>query len=130
MRLTLSLSSVLAAVAAVLTLTACTPYRVDVRQGNHIDEAMLAQLQPGMTREQVRFALGSPLVADVFRTDRWDYVYRFKSGRGGKVEQRAISVFFVNDKLDRIEGDIEPPSGREVSESGARIIEVPGTKKN
>jgi len=131
MRPALSLPSVFAAIVAALTLTACSffaPYRIDIRQGNHVDEAMLAQLKPGMTREQVRFALGTPLVVDVFHSDRWDYVYRFKRGSGSKVEQRVITVFFVDDKLDRIEGDTEPPDGKEVTEPRARIIEVPKAK--
>jgi outer membrane protein assembly factor BamE len=131
MRSALSLSSVLAAIAVALTLSACNffaPYRIDVRQGNYVDDAMLAQLQTGMTREQVRFVLGTPLVADVFHSERWDYVHRFRSGRSGKVEQRAISVFFVNDKLARVEGDTSPPDGKEVTEPRARIIEVPAKK--
>jgi len=132
MRPVFSFPSVFVAIAAAFVLTACSffaPYRIDIQQGNHIDEAMLAQLKPGMTREQVRFALGSPLVADVFRSDRWDYVYRFKSGRGGKPKQRTVSVFFVDDKLDRVEGDTAPPDGKEVEEPRAKIIEVPRAKK-
>ena len=131
MRLLPSFPSVFAAIAVTLALTACSffaPYRIDIRQGNYIDEAMLAQLKPGMTREQVRFVLGTPLVADVFHSDRWDYVYRFKSGRSGKVQQRAISVFFVKDVLDRVEGDTEPPEGKAVTEPRAKIIEVPKAK--
>jgi len=131
MRPAFSFKSAFAAIAAAFVLTACSffaPYRIDIRQGNHIDEAMLAQLKPGMTPEQVRFALGSPLVMDVFHSDRWDYVYRFKSGKGGKPEQRVVSIFFVDDKLDRIEGDIAPADGNEATESRARIIEVPAKK--
>jgi outer membrane protein assembly factor BamE len=131
MRAKFSLASVLAVIATALTLTACSffaPYRIDVRQGNYIDDAMLEQLKPGMTREQVRFALGSPLVADVFHSDRWDYVYRFRSGNGSKEEHRAISVFFVNDKLDRVEGDIAPADGGKPPESRTRMIEVPKAK--
>jgi outer membrane protein assembly factor BamE len=128
MRPTLSL----AVIATAFALTACSffaPYRIDIRQGNYIDDAMLEQLKPGMTREQVRFALGSPLVADVFHSDRWDYVYRFKPGNRSKVEQRAIAVFFIDDKLDRVEGDITPADGGRESESRARVVEVPKPKK-
>jgi outer membrane protein assembly factor BamE len=132
MRPTFSITSVFAIIAAAFALSACSffaPYRVDIRQGNYIDDAMLEQLKPGMTREQVRFALGSPLVADVFHSDRWDYVYRFKPGNRSKVEQRAIAVFFVDDKLSRVEGDITPANGNETSESRARVIEIPKAKK-
>ncbi|MDR1662425.1 MAG: outer membrane protein assembly factor BamE [Azoarcus sp.] len=124
------LLSVLTAVAAATTFPACSffaPYRIDVRQGNYIDDVMLAQLRPGMTRDQVRFALGSPLLTDVFRTDRWDYIYRFKPGRGD-ARQRTVSVFFVGDKFDRIEGDITPPEGDQASAPRSRVIEVPKPK--
>lgn len=118
------------ALAVAFMLPACSffaPYRIDVRQGNYIDESMLAQLKPGMTREQVRFVLGSPLVADVFRADRWDYVYRFKPGRGD-ARQRAISVFFVDDRFDRVEGDTALVDNAQPSQTRTRVIEVPQPK--
>ncbi|MDR0717137.1 MAG: outer membrane protein assembly factor BamE [Azoarcus sp.] len=104
------------------------PYRIDIRQGNHVDKVMLARLQPGMTREQVRFVLGSPLVADVFRTDRWDYVYRFKPGKG-EARQYVISIFFSEDRLDHIEGEL-PDDGEAEEEARSRVIEVPARIKN
>ncbi|MDR1228915.1 MAG: outer membrane protein assembly factor BamE [Azoarcus sp.] len=125
----LSISSAFAAFAGAAALSACSwlaPYRIDVRQGNYVDETMLAQIKPGMTRDHVRFVLGSPLVADVFRTDRWDYIYRFKPGRG-EAQQRTISVFFNGDQFDRIEGDVTPLEG-EQAVSRARIIDVPKAK--
>jgi outer membrane protein assembly factor BamE len=123
-----SFPSVFAAIAVSFALVACSffaPYRIDIRQGNYIDDAMLAQLKPGMTREQVRFALGTPLVTDVFHSERWDYLYRFKRGNSGKTEQRSVSIFFVNDALDRIEGDTVPAEGAKAAEPAARVIEVP-----
>ena len=70
-----------------------TPYRIDVRQGNYVTQEMVAQLKPGLSREQVRFIRGSPPVADMFHVDRWDYVYRFQSGHG-EPQQRGMTVFF------------------------------------
>ncbi|MDR2093694.1 MAG: outer membrane protein assembly factor BamE [Azoarcus sp.] len=122
--------SALAVLAGALVLSACSwfaPYRIDVRQGNYIDETMLAQLKPGMTRDNVRFVLGSPLVADVFRNDRWDYIYRFKPGHG-EAWQRTISVFFNGDKFDRVEGDLTPPEGAQAAGPRSRVIEVPKAK--
>ena len=58
------------------------PYRIDIRQGNYVTQEMVSQLKPGMSRDQVRFVLGTPLVTDVFHTDRWDYIYRFRPGKG------------------------------------------------
>jgi outer membrane protein assembly factor BamE len=108
------------------------PYRIDIRQGNYVDQAMVAKLKRGMTRDQVRFVLGSPLVSDVFRNDRWDYVYRFQSGKGA-VEQRVLAVFFVDDQLDRLDGDIvagDAATAASAQEQAAvRMIEVPPVPK-
>lgn len=98
-----------------LAVSACTgtlvsytnPYRIDVRQGNYVTQEMVAQLKPGMSRDQVRFVLGTPLVSDVFHADRWDYVYRFQPGRGD-LQQRRLSVFFAEGKLARVAGDVIP----------------------
>lgn len=104
------------------------PYRIDVRQGNYVDQDMLSQLRRGMTRDQVRYVLGSPLVVDLFRNDRWDYVYRFRPGRG-EVQQRAISLYFVGDALDRVDGDVEVAQGGDAATAPApernRVVEIP-----
>ena len=86
------------------------PYRIDVRQGNYVDQEMVSQLKKGMTRDQVRFVLGTPLVVDPFRTNRWDYVYSFKSGRG-EMQKRTVSVFFDGDRLDHVDGDVAASDG-------------------
>jgi outer membrane protein assembly factor BamE len=83
------------------------PYRIDIQQGNVVTQQMVAKLKAGMTRAQVRFALGSPLVVDPFRTDRWDYVYLYKK-QGRDTERRHITVIFEEEKLVRIEGDVVP----------------------
>ncbi len=85
--------------------TIIKPYRIDIQQGNVVTQEMVAKLQPGMTRAQVRFALGSPLIVDPFRTDRWDYVYMLQR-QGKDVERRQITVIFDDDKLVRVEGDV------------------------
>lgn len=102
------------------------PYRIDVRQGNYVDQEMVAQLRRGMTRDQVRYVLGSPLVVDMFRTDRWDYVYRFRPG-SGEAQQRVISLFFSGDVLERIEGDVAAASGEPVAQpqQRSRVVEIP-----
>lgn len=102
------------------------PYRIDVRQGNYVDQEMVAQLRRGMTREQVRYVLGSPLVVDMFRSDRWDYVYRFRPG-SGEAQQRVISLFFAGDVLDRIEGDVAAASGDAAAapQPRSRVVEIP-----
>lgn len=104
-----------------------TPYRIDVRQGNFVTQEMVAQLKPGQTREQVRFILGSPLVADMFHVDRWDYVYRFRPGHG-EVQQRVMTVFFQDNKLTRIAGDVvaEDSSRVDAPRPAAQVIDIPG----
>ena len=97
-----------------------TPHRIEIQQGNFITQEMVVQLKPGMTRDQVRFALGTPLVSDLFHGDRWDYIFVRQRANSPEVERRRISVFFEADKLARIEGDIvaagtavPPPAGGE-----------------
>lgn len=94
-----------------LGLSACSgyfglsPYRMDVQQGNHVSQDMVAKLKPGMTRDQVRFVLGTPLITDPFHANRWDYVYRMEK-RGDLKEERKLTVIFDGDKLVRVEGDV------------------------
>jgi len=100
--------------ALLLTLVAgCSsvhvgPHRIDVQQGNALDQENVARLKPGLNRSQVRFLLGTPLVVDPFRTDRWDYVYVFYKA-GKLAEQKRITLFFDGDTLARIEGDLPEP---------------------
>ena len=85
--------------------TVLSPYKIDIQQGNIITQEMLSKLKAGMTRSQVRFVLGSPLVVDPFRGDRWDYVSLYQK-QGKDVERRRVTVIFDDDKLVRIEGDV------------------------
>ncbi len=94
-----------------------TPYRMVIQQGNFISREMVEQLKPGMTREQVRYVLGTPLVADIFHADRWDYVF-FRELANGKREQRNLSVVFEKDKLARVLGDLLPSEGAAAKSSG------------
>lgn len=103
-------------------LPGLTPYKIDIQQGNYVTQDMLAKLQPGMTRSQVRFALGTPLIVDPFRTDRWDYVYNLYK-RGVLTEQRTVTVIFKGDALDRIEGDVA--AGANISQPQAKAAATP-----
>ncbi len=82
-----------------------TPYKMDIQQGNYVSQDMLSQLKPGMTRDQVRFTLGTPLLTDIFHANRWDYVY-WHEDAAGKREERRIAVYFQDDKLARLDGDV------------------------
>ncbi len=90
----------LALLAVCVGLTGCV-YRMDIQQGNYLDGPTVHQLKVGMTRAQVRYLLGTPMVEDVFDKDRWDYIYYFKHGHVERpIESRAI-VYFHDNKVQR-----------------------------
>jgi outer membrane protein assembly factor BamE len=101
---------------ATLSVAACSyipipqfpgVYKIPIAQGNIITQEMIDQLEPGMTRRQVVFVMGTPLVRDPYHQDRWDYVFNYQPG-GGERGQERITLFFDNDRLSRFEGDFEP----------------------
>ena len=98
-------------VLAALALTACV-YRIDIQQGNLLDDEDIVQIEVGMTRSQVQFLLGTPMVADSFHRDRWDYAYYFRRGRSPDLIQRWVVVHFENDRVTRIDRDLalQPPA--------------------
>jgi outer membrane protein assembly factor BamE len=93
-------------VLAALALAACV-YRIDIQQGNLLDEDDINQVDLGMTRSQVQFLLGTPMVSDSFHRDRWDYAYYYRRGRSPDADRRWVVVYFENDRVQRIERDLE-----------------------
>ena len=126
---------VLAAAAAVVLLAGCgsmdgagrriatalTPYQVEVVQGNFISREQVEALQKGMSREQVRQILGTPLVTSLFHGDRWDYVFTLKR-QGLDPQQRRLTVFFSGDAMDRVEGDTMPSESEFVATLDKRRV--------
>ena len=84
-------------------------YRVDIQQGNLLDVEQVDQVEVGMTRSQVRFLLGTPMVIDSFDADRWDYVYSLRRGHSRDVTRRHLVVWFDGDKVARLEEPIPLP---------------------
>lgn len=82
-------------------------YRIDVEQGNLVEQDMVDQLQPGMSRRQVRFILGTPLVEDPFNPSRWDYPYVIRNGTR-VIREAQMSVYFDGDRLVDVTGDYQP----------------------
>lgn len=82
-------------------------YKINIQQGVVVTQEMADQLKPGMTRDQVRFVLGTPILTDPFHADRWDYPFRFQPGRG-RIEERRFTVYFDGDRLARYNGDALP----------------------
>jgi len=100
------------AIASAGALTGCSisPYKIDVQQGNVVTQEMVAKLRPGMTRAQVKYVLGTPLVTDAFHPERWDYFYKFDKA-GDPAEQRRLTLVFKDDQLDRLIGDVTAAPG-------------------
>jgi outer membrane protein assembly factor BamE len=108
-----------------------SPYKIDIQQGNVVTQAMISKLKAGMTRAQVRFALGSPLIVDPFRTDRWDYVYMYQK-QGKEAQRHRITIIFEEDRLLRIEGDVVPTYSAQEPEKPAAgsLLRAPPTPKS
>lgn len=107
----------LGAVVGVLALCSCNLYRLTVQQGNVITQAMVDSLQPGMTREQVAYVMGEPVVRNLFDENRWDYVYTLDLP--GKIQQqRRVSLFFADDVLERLRGDLKPSATSDEDDAG------------
>lgn len=87
-----------------------TPYRINIVQGNFVSKEAYDQLKPGMTRDQVRQLLGTPLLTDMFHANRWDYVFYFKRGNASVVQERHLIVYFDADALSKWEGGENLPS--------------------
>lgn len=119
--LTLVLAALVAGCGASRWLA---PYRMEIQQGNYVTQGTASQLAVGMTRDQVRFLLGTPLIADPFHANRWDYVYRLERANSRQVEERRMTLFFKDDRLERVEGDIAPGT---LNESPAAAL-PPATK--
>jgi len=107
-------SRLLLAAAFCTLLVACSTkpsfineYKIDIQQGNVLSQEMVAQLKPGQTRDQVRFLLGTPMIADIFHQQRWDYVYQYRNGQTGNIQSRKFVVFFdAQGRLERVGGDV------------------------
>lgn len=96
-----------------------TPYKVDVIQGNFVSREQVELLRPGMTREQVKAIMGTPLMASLFHGDRWDYVFTLKR-QGVEPQSYKYTVFFKGDQLERFEGDAMPSETEFIAKLGNR----------
>lgn len=100
----------------LLALAGCSfpgVYKIDIQQGNVVTQDMIDQLRPGMTRRQVRFIMGNPLLTDTFHADRWDYLYSLQPGGGERQQERISVIFNPNDQLVSLSGDFMPGVSRD-----------------
>ena len=110
--------------ASSTLLTGCV-YRMNIQQGNYLEGRTVDQLQVGMTRSQVRYLLGTPMVPDAFDKERWDYLYYFKKGRLKRPEERHLIVWFKEEKVERFERNNVPESPPMAPDEGAPIAKFP-----
>ena len=104
------------AISLLLTLAACQPHRIEIQQGNEVKPEVLQKLEVGMTRQQVLYLLGTPLLTDPFHQDRWDYIYYLKPGNEDALFSR-LTLFFQGDRLSRIDDSAYIPNiGRDEEE--------------
>jgi len=114
------------------TLTACETimnnmpgvYKIDIEQGNMIDQSMVDQLRPNMTKRQVLYIMGSPMLTDTFHEKRWDYLYSEQPGGEARMQKR-LSLYFDGDNLVGVQGDFRPSSMPVVKESTETTVDVP-----
>ena len=102
MRIKLILLSTLLASCSYLHTPVLSPYKMDIRQGNYVTAEMREKLKLGMSKQQVRYVLGTPMISDVFHGNRWDYVYRLNQ-RGELVEKQRLTLYFEGDNLVRMD---------------------------
>jgi outer membrane protein assembly factor BamE len=123
---TKTMRNVLLLAALAVLLSGCiSVYKLEIQQGNVVTQEMIDKLKPGMTRSQVRYVMGTPLVTDPFHPDRWDYYYYLRRSEDKVGESRHLTVIFKNDVLAEVKGDtrvksVKPAAG----EPGAKS---PGT---
>ena len=100
----------------LLALAGCSfpgVYKIDIQQGNVVTQDMIDQLRPGMTRRQVRFIMGNPLITDTFHANRWDYLYSMQAGGSQRQQERVTLNFDGNDQLVSLAGDFMPGTSRD-----------------
>jgi outer membrane protein assembly factor BamE len=115
--------------ACTVLLGGCV-YRMAVQQGNYLDARQVIQVKEGMTRAQIRFLLGTPMLPDAFNRDRWDYLYTLNMGDGSAVTRQRLTVYFEGDKVSRLENvgaPTELPVEASASPSTPSTPSVPAT---
>lgn len=99
----------------LLTLSGCFPsvYKIDIQQGNIITQNMINQLRPGMTKAQIKYLMGTPLIMDPFHADRWDYIYSIQPGGGAIRQENVVLLFDRSEQLSGLAGDFLPGMTRD-----------------
>ena len=112
--------SIVTLVLSVSLLAGCflKPHKIDIQQGNFLDQTAISKLKPGMTRSQVRFLMGTPMISDPFHPERWDYMYL--DSKGGKLlVEKRLTLYFEGDKLVKATTDLSGQSSSDGNKSAA-----------
>ena len=129
MRTTSTRIGALAALAIAALCAGCL-YRMPIQQGNFLDPNQVAQLEPGMTRPQVSFLLGTPMVPNGFNNDRWDYYYFIKVDRSPRgTESKRLTVWFKDDKVDHVDRSDAPTSNEQTKAAQKAEAAEPGVNR-
>jgi outer membrane protein assembly factor BamE len=104
-----------------------SPYRIDIQQGNFVSREMVSQLKEGMTREQVRFVMGTPMLTDLFHADRWDYPFRIRKGNG-ELTSSLVTIHFKENLLVRFDGADLPTEQEYISRIAGSAPVTPSAK--
>ena len=107
-------------ISAVSLLGSGCVYRINIQQGNFLNQSAVDTAKEGMTRSQVRYLLGTPMVADSFDKGRWDYIYYLKKGRSRHVDSRRVTVYFDGDKVARL----DKPTDEEAAKQDASAAKI------
>lgn len=105
-------------------------YKMNIQQGNIITQDMVNQLEPGMTKRQVRYVMGNPLIQDTFNPDRWDYFYSLTDARQNFTKER-MTIYFENDQLVGFNGDYLPGNSQQAPKKGSpKLLPVPNASND
>lgn len=96
-------------------------FKMTIQQGNIITEEMVDRLEPGMTKSQIRYLMGTPILTDLFHTNRWDYTYTIRRGHE-KTEIKRLTLFFEDDSLVKVQGDMRPDPERAAQREPADLL--------
>ena len=118
------LSRILFLLLLSVLLSACfRSYKYDVQQGNIVDQERLSKVERGMSKRDVQTLLGTPLIKDKYHPDRWDYAYYLKLGRSRETTSRLITLYFEDEKLARITGDVTTADASD-ADTGIKVIKI------
>ena len=116
----MKITQCLALASAVTLMASGCVYRINIQQGNFLNQGAVDTVKEGMTRSQVRYLLGTPMVADSFNKERWDYIYYLKKGRTRHVDSRRVTVYFDGDKVARL----DKPTDAEAAKQDASAAKI------